>query len=262
MRPANRSKYVAPPPTLTHVLPVFLALPCSVLPDVVRLGTKRKDHLERIHSFTEGRGYSFYDCLRQFGLEWFGRRSFFAQRDTAGQALWMDLGRKSGQELHNDYVLTTSPTFGNLRKFFRGDIRELVHSYIDHPRPHLDTTGAFSICDQMRRDIDDSPHGSSRTSSVDQVVDILVVESLSPLILSSATPPLLVVDTPLSLTPNNRSLSFLRTGPGEHAHTHVPQSRGAVSRVSIASTYILYYVEPLPLDQFIVISQYHVSHSS
>ena len=34
-----------------------------------------KDHLERIHNFTEGRGYSFYDCLRQFGLEWFGRRS-------------------------------------------------------------------------------------------------------------------------------------------------------------------------------------------
>ena len=27
-----------------------------------------KDHLERIHNFTEGRGYSFYDCLRQFGL--------------------------------------------------------------------------------------------------------------------------------------------------------------------------------------------------
>ena len=62
-----------------------------------------KDHLERIHSFTEGRGYSFYDCLRQFGLEWFGRRSFFDQRDTAGQALWMDLALAwhSGQELHN-----------------------------------------------------------------------------------------------------------------------------------------------------------------
>ena len=46
-----------------------------------------KDHLERMHSFTEGRGYSFYDCLRQFGLEWFGRRSFFDQRDTTGQTL-------------------------------------------------------------------------------------------------------------------------------------------------------------------------------
>ena len=66
-----------------------------------------KDHLERIHNFTEVRGYSFYDCLRQFGLEWFGRHSFFDQRDTTCQALWMDLAlaRKSGQELHNDYVL-------------------------------------------------------------------------------------------------------------------------------------------------------------
>ena len=84
-----------------------------------------KDHLERIHNFTEGRGYSFDDCLRQFGLEWFRQRSFFDQRDTTGQVLRMDLGlaRTSGQELHNDYVLTSSPAFGNLRKFFRTTIR-------------------------------------------------------------------------------------------------------------------------------------------
>ena len=84
-------------------------------------------------------------------------------------------------------------------------------------------------------------------------MDVPVVESLSPLILSSATPPLLVVDTPVrSLTANNRSVSFLQTGPGEHVHIHVPQPRGAVSSASIASTYLLYYVEPLPLDQFIL----------
>ena len=79
------------------------------------------------------------------------------------------------------------------------------------------------------------------------------MESLSPLILSSATPPLPVVETPVrSLTPNNRSLGFLQTGLGEHAHLHVPQPRGAVSSVSITSTDLLYYVEPLPLDQFIL----------
>ena len=194
-----------------------------------------KDHLERIHSFTEGRGHSFYDCLRQFGLEWFGRRSFFDQRDTASQALWMDLAlaRHSGQELHNDYVLTTSPAFGNLRKFFRAAIREIVQAYSDYPGSQLEPVGAYSICDQMRRDIDDSPQGSSSTSPVDPVV----VESLSPLILSSAS--------------TRRSLSFLQTGPVEHPHVHVPQSRGAVSSVSIASTDLLYYVEPLPLYQFI-----------
>ena len=37
----------------------------------------------------------------------------------------------------------------------------------------------------------------------------------------------------------------------EDPHVHVLQSRGAVSSVSIASTDLLYYVEPLPLDQFI-----------
>ena len=94
-----------------------------------------KDHLERIHNFTEGRGYSFYDCLWKFGLEWFGRRSFFDQREETGQALWMDLAlaRYSGQELHNNYVLTTSPAFGNLRKLFRAAIRDLVLAYNDYP---------------------------------------------------------------------------------------------------------------------------------
>ena len=202
----------------------------------------------------EGRGYSFYDCLRQFGLEWFGRRSFFDQRDTAGQALWMDLAlaRYSRQELHNDYVLTNSPALGNLSKFFRAAVRKLVQSYSDYPGSQLEPVGAYSIWDQMRRDIDDSPQGSSRTSPVDPVVDIPVVESLSPLILSSAMPPTLIFDTPVrSLTPNNHSLTFLQTGPVEHPHVHVLQSRGAVSSVSIASTDLLYYVEPLPLDQFI-----------
>ena len=158
------------------------------------------------------------------------------------------LARYSGQELHNDYVLTNSPAFGNLRKFFRAAVRELVQSYSDYPEYQSEPVGAYSICDQMRRDIVDSPQGSSRTSPVDPVVDIPGVESLSPLIRSSATPPPPVFDTLVrSLTPYNRSLSFLQTGPVEDPHVHVLQSRGAVSSVSIASTDLLYYVEPLPL---------------
>ena len=79
-----------------------------------------KHHLERIHKFREGQGYSFYECLRKFGLEWFGRRSFFEQRGETGQALWMDLAlaRRSGQELHNHYVITNSPVMAHLRRFF------------------------------------------------------------------------------------------------------------------------------------------------
>ena len=67
-----------------------------------------KDHLERIHKFKEGQGYSFYECLCKFGMEWFGRRSFFDERDVTGQGLCMDLAlaRHSGQALHNNYVIT------------------------------------------------------------------------------------------------------------------------------------------------------------
>ena len=160
-----------------------------------------KDHLERIHNFTEGRGYSCYDCLRQFGLEWFGRRSFFDQREETGHALWMDLARYSGQELHNNYVLTTSRAFGNLRKFFLAAVRDLVLAYCDFPGASVAPAAQPSICDLMRQDINETPQGTAQSSYVDPVVDIPVVESLSPLIISSTTPPP-VVDAPVrSLTP-------------------------------------------------------------
>ena len=42
-----------------------------------------KDHIENIHRFREGRGTSFYECLRTYGLEWFGSRSFFDGRRSA-----------------------------------------------------------------------------------------------------------------------------------------------------------------------------------
>ena len=47
------------------------------------------------------------------------------------------------------------------------------------------------------------------------------------------------------------SLGFLQSGPLDHPQLHVPLSRGAVSSVPICSTYLLYYVEPLPLDQML-----------
>ena len=67
-----------------------------------------------------------------------------------------------------------------------------------------------------------TPHGTAQSS----YVDIPVVESPSPLIISSTTPPP-VVDTPIkSLTPNNRSLSFLQSGSVDRSQLHVPLSRG------------------------------------
>ena len=74
-----------------------------------------------------------------------------------------------------------------------------------------------------------------------------------PLTFTSITSPLPVVQTPVrSLTPNNRSLSFLQTGPGEDVQLHTPQPRGAVSSIYIASTDLLLHVEPLPMDQLIL----------
>ena len=183
-----------------------------------------KDHLERIHNFTEGRGYSFYDCLRQIGLEWFGRRSFFDQRDVAGQGLWMDLAlaRRSGQTLHNDYTITNSLVLAPLRKFFRVAVRNLTSAYENRASTQAEVDPQSSICDRMCRDISQDSQGHIDSTDLDLAFDIPVVESLSPLILSSATPPP-VVDTPFrSITPNNRSLTYLQSGPFDQPQSYMP----------------------------------------
>ena len=79
-----------------------------------------KDHLERIHSFREGQGCSFYECLRRYGMEWFGKHSYFDKREQSNQALWMDiaLARQSGQELINHYIIMNSPATSHIRRFF------------------------------------------------------------------------------------------------------------------------------------------------
>ena len=86
-----------------------------------------KDHIEGIHKFQEGHGTSFYECLRQYGIEWFGSRTFFEGRKQTTQAIWMDLAlaRRSGQELRNSYVITKSPEHTPLRRFFKAAVHQL-----------------------------------------------------------------------------------------------------------------------------------------
>ena len=94
--PDHPGEHVSSHSPCSHRLPVLLAVPTCPMWFVSELNGK--DHLERIHNFTEGRGYSFYDCLRQFGLEWFGRRSFFDHRkEETGRpcGVWMDLALAS-----------------------------------------------------------------------------------------------------------------------------------------------------------------------
>ena len=84
-----------------------------------------KDHIEGIHRFQEGHGTSFYECLRQYGIEWFGSRTFFDQRKQTTQAIWMDmaLARRSGQELRNSYIVTKSPEHAPLTEILQGSCR-------------------------------------------------------------------------------------------------------------------------------------------
>ena len=157
-------------------------------------------------------------------MEWFGRRTFFEEREATGQALWMDLAlaRRSGQELRNNYVITNSPALAAVRSLV------IAYEYLASSRVTLVTSP--SICEQMRLDIAASPPECIHLPVADPVVDIPVVESLSPLIISSASPwP--VEETPTrSITPNNRSLTYLQTGPFDPPHCHVPLARGCFQR--------------------------------
>ena len=214
-----------------------------------------KDHLEDIHKFSEGRGYSYYECLRQFGLEWFGRRSFFDQRGTTGQALWMDLAlaRKAGQELHNDYVITTGAEFASLRSFFRAAVRALVRAFIDYPLPGSRGRDTSFGCSPIRPNLLDTTASTGRNSPTDQPGGIPVMSLPPPLTFTVSTPAAPVIPRPMrSLTPNNASLQFLQTSPGEDVRVHNVLHRGAVAGISIASTDLLLHIGPLPMEQLIL----------
>ena len=206
----------------------FWRCPVSSCPMWFSSELNGKDHLERIHNFKEGQGYSFYECLRQFGLEWFDRRSFFDQREVTGQGLWIDLAiaRRSGQALHNNYTITNSPALAPLRKFFRAAVRNLTFVYENRAYAQSEEDTQPSICSQMRRDMSQESHGDIAFAYMDQGYEIPVVESLLPLIISSATPPP-VVGMPLrSVTPNNRSLTYLQSGPFDQPQCYLPLARG------------------------------------
>ena len=137
---------------------------------------------------------------------------------------------RSGQELNNSYVLTTNPAFGTLRKFFCAAVRDIQFAYDVFLCASVAPAAHPSICDLMRQDIAESPQGAMQSYYVDPAVDIPVLESLSPLIVSSTTPSP-VVDAPVrSVTSNNRSLCYMQSGPVDQPQLHVPLSRGGGGR--------------------------------
>ena len=119
-----------------------------------------KDHIEGIHKFKEGEGTSFYECLRRHGIEWFGSRRFFEQRKETNQALWMDmaLARRSGQELRNSYIITNSPEYAPLRRFFKAAVDGLQMVF---DRSLVTSVQPKSLLIQMREAVADCDDGSS-----------------------------------------------------------------------------------------------------
>ena len=167
------------------------------------------------------------------------------------QALWMDLAlaRRSGQELHNHHVITNSPVMAHLRRFFRAAVRNIIAVYEDLAIARVVEDIQPSICDQMRREIAQGADDFDPSTDQAPGYDIPVGESAPPPTISTATPPS-VVDTPRrSITPNNRALAVLQSGPLVPPQCHMPLARGAVSSALIASTELQSFVEPLPLDQ-------------
>ena len=210
-----------------------------------------KDHIEGIHHFREGHGTSFYECLRQCGMEWFGSRTFFDGRRQASQAIWMDLAlaRRSGQELRNAYIVTKSPEHAPLRRFFRAAVDQLQMlfdaSLVTSVQPQsliaqmraavADCDDASSDCSLMLlsppRDIPDVtlPAGSE--------MDISARDAVSPVVMTRR------------VMPANRPLQHLEAGQlGAYTPQHVI-SRPSVPDLCIASTNLLSLIDPLPMDR-------------
>ena len=138
-----------------------------------------------------------------------------------------------------------TPALAPLRKFFRAAVRNLTSVYENRVYAQSEQDTQPSICSQMRRDMSQESHGDIASAYLDQGYEIPEVESLSP-----------VVGTQMrSVTPNNRSLTYLQSGPFDQPQCYLPLARGSVSSVSLAISDLLSYVEPLPLDQL-------VSHSA
>ena len=181
------------------------------------------DHIEHTHHFREGCGHSFYECLRKFGLEWFGSHGFFEQRKVAGQSPWMelDMARRSSQQLRNAYTITGRSDFVPLCKFFKtaGHQLHLLHTGVpDSFRPQIPMLSLFY---RMRTKI----YSTSTSSDDSPIKDSPVAEYPAP---STDDVPATssIVEAPVrSLTSANyRSLRFLETGALGSPHVHTVSS--------------------------------------
>ena len=206
-----------------------------------------KDHIEGIHRFKEGHGLSFYECLRRHGMEWFAARRFFDQRQHATQSLWMDmaLARRSGQELRNSYIITNSPEYAPLRRFFKAAVDGLQLVF---DRSIVTSVQPRSLITQMQDAVADCDDGSSEDGMMLLSMPHDIPEVIFPDVRETRDEETPVVIS-RRLTPANRPLQLLEAGRlGASATEHLP-SRPAVPDLCIASSSLLSALDPLPLDR-------------
>ena len=110
----------------------------------------------------------------------------------------------------------------HLRRFFHAAVRDITAAYENFAIARVIDDIKPSICDQMRRE--NAQGADDFDPSMDQAsgYDILVGESVPPATISPTTPPP-VMDTPRRLlTPNNRALAVLQSGPFVPPQCHMP----------------------------------------
>ena len=251
VRATYKSEYGPSPSTSPHQICLLLEVPGAELLTLVYIRTEAKDHIEGIHHFEEGHGTSFYECLRQYGMEWFGSRAFFEGRRQASQAIWMDLAlaRRSGQELRNSYVITKSPEHAPLRRFFKAAVDQLQMQF---DTSVVTSVQPQSLIAQMRAAVADCDDVSSDGSLMllSPPRDIPEAEQPAGSVMEIGTRD---VESPVVMsrrvTPANRPLQHLEAG---HLGASTPQhvmSRPAVPDLCIASTNLLSLIDPLPMDR-------------
>ena len=159
------------------------------------------------------------------GLEWFGSRKFFDGRRSANQALWMDLAlaRRSGQELRNHYVVTGSPEYAPLRRFFNAAVDQLQIAYnallvtSAQPQP-------CSLIATMCAAVEDCDDLSSEGSLVLLSPPHDIPDATLPVGTTSTLPPAEDAVSPVVITrhttPANRALQYLEAGHMGASDTH------------------------------------------
>ena len=148
------------------------------------------------------------------GLSGLAAGNFFEQRKETNQAIWMDmaLARRSGQELRNSYVITNSPEYAPLRRFFKAAVdglhlvfdRSLVTSV--QPKSRLiQMQEAVADCDDVSSDgslmLLSPPHDIPEvTFPAESSMDQETRDEVSPVVI------------PRRVTPANRPLQHLEAG--------------------------------------------------